>query len=239
MSTILVVDSGLGGATIVKQLIKTNKKVNFIFHCENANAPLGNLSKTQLTQLIKGIIDKYIKKYNLGLIVLACNTLTVATINQLRKMYTNIKIVGVEPNVKVTQGKTIVLATKYTINNCQILKDKSFIKIALPELSVLIDKYYPNLNKCLPYLKEKLGNYKKVNNIVLGCTHYFLLKEQLRLIFKNVTFYTSVEGVVKRIKALYNIDNNSNGGQSIFLSKKNSKLYKAINNYLHDNTTMY
>ena len=78
MEYVLFIDSGMGGATIIKSYIQKYGNINFIFHCENAYAPLGNLSKKTLQKLCNKIILNYTSKYNISLIVLACNTLTSA-----------------------------------------------------------------------------------------------------------------------------------------------------------------
>lgn len=232
MSYILFVDSGLGGATIIKSLMEKYEKVNYIFHCENAFAPLGNLTKTQLENLALSIVAKYIKNYNIGIVVLACNTLTASSIDLLRTKFNKIPFVGVEPNIKIKQGKTLVLATKFTIDNNRLLRCCCFSKLALPELSILIDKFYPNLQKCKMYLTKNLELYKDYDNVILGCTHYELVVPYLQKIFKNATFYNSINGVVKRICNLYEVQKNCGGKQLIFFSKKDKKLQQSIKNFL-------
>ena len=232
MATILFIDSGFGGATIIKKLLKTNKGFNYIFHCENASAPLGNLTKKQLINLAQNIVSHYLNCYNIKLVVIACNTLTIATINYLRRRFKFVKFVGVEPNVKVKLGKTLVLATKYTIKHSKVLKNKNFTLLALPELSVLIDKCYPKFSNLLPYLKQHLTKYELFNNVILGCTHYFLIQKQLKTVFKSAKFYTSVNGVAKQIKRLFDVNANSSNEQIIVLSKKDEKLKAKIQKYL-------
>lgn len=232
MANILFIDSGFGGATIIKALQNKYPQVNYIFHCENAFAPLGNKSKEFLVNLSTDIISRYIAQFDIKLVVLACNTLTSACIQVLRKKFSNLNIVGVEPNVKVNSGKTIVIATTYTINNCVILKDKPFVKVSLPKLSYLIDKTYPKTKKCQHYLKCNLAKYSNYSNVVLGCTHYYLVSKELQIIFKKATFYNSIDGVINQICRVYDIKENCEGIQSVFLSKKNKALYKKLVKYL-------
>ena len=133
MFNVLVLDSGLGGASIIKRIREKCNNLNIVFYVENKHSPLGNMNKKQLLELVIKIINEQEKKINIDMLVLACNTLTSACVYELRKMF-QFEIIGTEPNVKVNRGKTLVLATNYTIKNCNILKNKAFDKIALPKL---------------------------------------------------------------------------------------------------------
>ena len=161
MLNVLILDSGFGGATIVKRIKERCQNLNIIFYIENRHSPLGNLNKNQLLNLTIKIIEEKLRKINIDLLVLACNTLTSACIVELRKLY-NFPIIGTEPNIKVCDGKTLVLATNYTINNCEILKDQPFQKVSLPKLSKIIDNNYPKLRKintllCCAIVKQPRG----------------------------------------------------------------------------------
>lgn len=232
MKYVLFVDSGLGGATIIKELLNKNCKINFIFHCENRFAPLGNLNKVKLTNLCFKIVEGYLEKYDISLIVLACNTLTSSCIKDLRAKFA-IPIVGVEPNIKVQQGNTMVLATKYTIKNCYLLKGLDCELLALPKLSFYIDKYYPERLKINKYLCKKLPVNKNFDNIVLGCTHYILVKEQLQKMFKNARIYDSISGTVKQILRLVDINTLCDEKSIIVLSKQDKRLYEKIKKYIY------
>lgn len=235
MFNVLVLDSGLGGASIIKRIREKCNNLNIVFYVENKHSPLGNMNKKQLLELVIKIINEQEKKIKIDMLVLACNTLTSACVYELRKMF-QFEIIGTEPNVKVNRGKTLVLATNYTIKNCNILKNKAFDKVALPKLSKLIDRNFPQMNKCYRYLKSKLGKYKNVDNVICGCTHYFFVKEELKNIFGNVNIFDSVEGVSNRVRQL--TKNIENYEQSLVIqlaknsSKKDQKFLSELVNYL-------
>lgn len=235
MEYVLFIDSGMGGATIIKSYIQKYGNINFIFHCENAHAPLGNLSKKTLQKLCNKIISNYTSKYNISLIVLACNTLTSACVKILRKNL-KINIVGVEPNIKVNGGKTLVIATNYTIKNCEVLQSVPYNKIALPKLSYYIDKYYPKLDKKIKgYLCKHLPIKSSFDNIILGCTHYVLAKKQIQQIYPNANFYDSIMGTINQINRLLNGKTVCGKEAIIVLSKPNKKLLQNVEKYIFDN----
>ena len=233
MKKILFIDSGLGGATIIKDFCLKYSGYSIVYLVLNSLAPLGEKSKEQMQDVCLKLIDKIALKEDIALVVLACNTLTSACAKHLREVLPY-EVVGVEPNVKVRQGKTLVLATTYTIKNCLILKDKPFIKVSLPALSCLIDKKYPNVKSLKGYLRRKLKKYKDVENIIFGCTHYYLVKEQLQNLFPAAKFYNSAEGVSKRIEyfAKQFKEQEQLCSVEIILTKKDRKLMSNIINYL-------
>lgn len=236
MFNVLVIDSGFGGARIAKEIKEKCNNLNVIFFVENKYAPLGDLSASKLLEITKNIVDRFIQEYQIQMLVLACNTLTSACICELRNIY-DFEIVGTEPNVKVQEGETLVLGTKFTISNCKILKNKSFNKLALPKLSVLIDKNYPNFVKCKKYLQKKLKSFVGVKNVIIGCTHYSFIKTEIKQILGNdLKFYESCQGVANRVASLTKNIKNEESSFVIILSKnkskKDKKLLKNLNDYL-------
>lgn len=234
MKKILFIDSGLGGASIIKNLYQMDKKYDIVFYVENKFAPLGKKSKSFLYKLAKNIILDMQSKYEIGLVVLACNTLTVACIEKLRKEL-DIEIIGTEPNVKVGEGNTLVLATTFTIKHCKIIKNKPFKKISLPKLSKIIDKNFDNLQECLPYLSKKLKGCNNVSNVICGCTHYVFVKPYIKLLLGDVVFYDSVNGVSNRVVELASNFEKEKNTFELILSKKDTKLSHYITTYLFKN----
>lgn len=190
-------DSGVGGLSVWKEFIKILPNESTIYFADNKFAPYGEKSKDQIISRAKFITEFLLKK-NCKLIVVACNTATAAAIDYLRANFT-VKFVGMEPAVKpaVKKSKTGnigVLATKGTINgklfnktSSEYAKDKNVIvqigkglvdivennKMDKAESRALINKY-------INYFLEN-----DVDQIVLGCTHYPFLSNQIQEIIGN------------------------------------------------------
>lgn len=211
-------DSGIGGATILKEVIKALPNENYVYYADSKNNPYGNKTKEELFDIVSNAVDNLIK-YNPKLIVCACNTATAMVLNDIRKKYKDITFVGTEPAVKVVHDyfkdkKTIVLTTKGTgeskkfkelFNN---YKTHSCTLVEAPLLAGLIEN---NLDT-YPYLKELLKDYKDVDIVVLGCTHFPLAKKAIRKVLGNVTFVDGSIGIANRVKDLIKDNMNDNGG---------------------------
>ena len=93
------IDSGLGGLSVLKEAIKIMPHEDFIYYGDSLNAPYGTKSVDEIRDLTFAIVDKLLKLGIKGLAV-ACNTATSAAVRQLRIMYPDLTIVGIEPAIK-------------------------------------------------------------------------------------------------------------------------------------------
>lgn len=219
-------DSGIGGSTILKEVIKLLPNENYIYYADSKNNPYGNKTKEELFKIVSNAVDNLLK-YDPKLIVCACNTATEVVLNDIRKKYPNITFVGTEPAVKVVHDKfqdkkTLVITTKGTgeserfkalFNN---YKTPDCTLIEAPLLAGLIE----NNKDPYPYLKELLKDYKDIDVVVLGCTHFPLAKDALRKVLGNVTFVDGSVGISNRIKSLLKNNLNNNGGDINIISTK-------------------
>ena len=206
MMNIVVVDSGLGGLNVLNECKKLLPNVNFVYIADKQNAPYGNKSKRKLLKIAFNLVDYIISKYNPKIIVIACNTMTAVTIKFLREKYKNINFVGTEPAIKPALKKynkkeILLFATKNTNKYY-----KNIRKIQIKNLPKIIDENINNLNIINPTLKKHFckNKYKNIKAIVLGCTHYIYLKENLKLIFgEKIEFFDNTYGVANRVKYIY------------------------------------
>lgn len=235
MGKVLIFDSGLGGATILKNLIRNLSAYDFVYFVQNRFAPLGSKSKKRLLSIAIDMIEHIQKRYTIDMLILACNTLTISCIEELRARY-DFCIVGTEPNVKFAQNDktTLALATPYTIENCAILRERNFQKISMPKLSKMIDKHFPYLDKCKNYIKSRLGKFAGVKSVILGCTHYVLVSEQICKILGNVSLFDAIDGVTGRVMALYDFKQIRGKNIEILLAKKDERFLQRIKSYLFE-----
>lgn len=201
-------DSGIGGSTILKEVIKKLPNEHYIYLPDSKNNPYGNKSKEELFD----IVDKCVKKlltYNPKIIVCACNTATAMVLDDIRGKYKDIIFVGTEPSVKVVYDnyadkKCIILTTKGTgdsekFNNL-LSKYKTSLStlIEAPLLAGLIERN----EDAYPYLSELLKDYKNIDVVVLGCTHFPLVKNDIERILGPVTFVDGGKGISNRVDYL-------------------------------------
>ncbi len=205
--SIAVIDSGVGGISVLKELVKNFPNERFIYFGDNYNAPYGNLSRQNLLSVtIKNI--NFVKRYNVKAIVLACNTLSVNLYNEIKE-YSALPTFCVFPPVescKMSGEKTLLLATERTALNFDTAKN--FDVLGLKDLALIIEKnilnligfdfegYFNEISK----IKLKKGFYK---NVILGCTHYNFIKKQIFIHFRPQKFYDGTENLIKEMKKYY------------------------------------
>lgn len=230
-------DSGIGGSTILKEVVKLLPNENYVYYADSKNNPYGNKTKEELFEIASNAVDNLLK-YDPKLIVCACNTATEVILNDIRKKYPNITFVGTEPAVKVVHDKyqdkkTLVITTKGTgeserfkalFNN---YKTPDCTLIEAPLLAGLIE----NNKDPYSYLKELLKDYKDIDVVVLGCTHFPLAKDAIKKVLGNVTFVDGSIGISNRIKNLLKDNLNNNGGNINIISTKED-VSDIIKNYI-------
>lgn len=231
-------DSGIGGSTILKEVVKLLPNEDYVYYADSKNNPYGNKTKEELFDIVSNAVDNLLK-YDPKIIVCACNTATEVVLNDIRKKYPDITFVGTEPAVKVIYDKyqdkkTIVLTTKGTGESERFKKLFNNYKtpdctlVEAPLLAGLIE----NNKDPYPYLKDLLKDYKNIEVVVLGCTHFPLAKDAIRKVLGNITFVDGSAGIANRIKSLLKNNLNYNGGNISVISTKedvSKTILKIIN----------
>lgn len=202
-----VLDSGVGGLAIYREIRKEFPNMKVIYFADTKNFPYGEKNNEELIVILRNAVKKLIAN-DVKIIILACNTATVAAISDLRKEFT-VPFIGVEPAIKQASihsknGKIGVIATKRTIcdhsNEKLIFEGQEIVKSEKAELVSLIENDFEEIDEV--YLKNTLNdlNSKDVDSVVLGCTHYIFLKEKFEEIFPKISFYEPSKAIVNRLK---------------------------------------
>ncbi|MBN1869415.1 MAG: glutamate racemase [Candidatus Omnitrophica bacterium] len=211
-----VFDSGLGGLTVVRELMRQLPLEDIVYYGDTARVPYGTKSKEAIVRFSienTGIL----LKHKVKMVVVACNTSSSYALNALRKKF-RVPVVGViDPGAKraisLTKNKKVgVIATSATIASgkyVQAIKtfDKSvevFAK-ACPLFVPLAEEGWFHKPVTVDIAKEYLLPLKKsgIDALILGCTHYPLLKKALRAaVGKEVALVDSAREVASDVKAL-------------------------------------
>ena len=207
-----VLDSGIGGTTVLNKIVELLPNEEYIYYADTKNNPYGEKSEEELYKIVKEIVTFLINKKNCKIIVLACNTATTKCVKKLQKEFPDMLFVGTVPAVKVACDNhykhTLVLATPATIDSermAELVKDnkkddQEMILYPCPGLADAIekerkDKIIQILEKIQLEMKDK-----KIDSIVLGCTHYPLIKERIASFFPDAELLDGSLGVAQEVK---------------------------------------
>lgn len=203
-----IFDSGIGGATVLKEILKILPNENYIYYSDSFNNPYGDKSKEELKEICKKIINILIQK-NCKAIVIACNTASTLS-KDLREEYKQIPIIAIEPAYKMVHDyafnkDTLVMATKRTIESNKfnnLLKNYNNNKTYLLPCIGLADAIEEaDKEKIQEFMKKELAKYAgKVQNVVIGCTHYALIKEEIKNTLGNVQFFYGAKNLALHLK---------------------------------------
>ena len=223
MRKVLLIDSGSGGANVLFECVKEAPYFDYLLFCDNANLPYGNKTAKQLFDITKNNLKKIYKFFKFEIVVFACNTLTAVCVEKCRKAFSNITFVGTEPAIKPAlakykQSEILLLATEGTIRHSKLLKKYPQIKTkVMVSLASEIDKNLDELENLDGLLEKELAGVK-AKALVLGCTHYVAVKEEIQKILPQVEIFSGENGVAWRLKTFSN-ENRANYQVQIITSK--------------------
>ena len=191
MRKIGILDSGLGGFSLLKDLLNDSLEIECFFISDNDNVPYGGKSQAFMLGQIKQMVDRLLLQ-DVEAIIIACNTATAETIESLRRLYT-IPFIGIEPYINylnhTTDERLALILTEATAES-QRFKDLSLkfdpsrqVKIyPLKSLALIIERLYEDefvkLKELISKELEAL-DFNKIDSLILGCTHYPLIKNYL------------------------------------------------------------
>lgn len=214
MLRIGLIDSGMGGLSVLKGLIDGGVCAEYYYLYDNKYHPYGMKSQNELVAIGFSNMQKMIA-FGVDIVIIACNTLTSRGINKLRAMF-DIPIIGVEPPIKpatISAENILLLATPATIKSDRVVEmihnytTKNFYFPDMSALAKLIELNYDKREVLFQFLNENLKKYKNIEAIVIGCTHYNFVIPELQKIFPNAHIFSNIEGVVKRTKYIINKNN--------------------------------
>ncbi|MEA3560713.1 MAG: glutamate racemase [Candidatus Omnitrophota bacterium] len=210
-----IFDSGVGGLTVVRQVIKYLPGENIVYFGDLANLPYGSKSEEQIIRLSVAA-TKFLMRFNIKILVVGCNSSSAVALATLRRRF-QLPIIGViEPGVvealKVTvNGHIGVIGTRATIiskayqNMIHRLNPK--IRVSVRSCPLFVPLVEEGMDKKITldivknYLKP-LRN-KRIDALILGCTHYPMLKKEIaRVIGNGITLIDSGNEVAVKIKNL-------------------------------------
>jgi len=207
-------DSGVGGISVLKEAIKQLPNENYIYYGDSKNAPYGTKNLEQVRELTFNA-SEFLIKSGVKALVIACNTATSASIDQLREIYPSMPVIGIEPALKPAvelnrKGKIIIMATPMTLaekkfNELMLNyhKEAEIIMLPCPGLVELIENGIIEGIELENYLNLRFSELSNIEvaAVVLGCTHYpFVKRELAKLLGEEIPIIDGSIGTVKYLK---------------------------------------
>lgn len=197
MRQVLLFDSGVGGWSVARKLLRTYRAMALTYLADNGGFPYGNRSAESLAARVDALLRQLTQNFAPDLIVCACNTVSTTVLGQLRRQF-SCPIVGVQPALApaVTlsrNGVVGLLATPGTISSAYVADqvrrhaDIQVRRLGCAKLASLAENKMAGLaidsnelRSCIAPLLQSTDTAAAPDVIVLGCTHFPLLLTELR-----------------------------------------------------------
>ncbi|MXO85650.1 glutamate racemase [Altererythrobacter aurantiacus] len=214
---ILMLDSGVGGLTVLSELRALLPHAPVIYAADLAGLPYGDKSEHEIAARVAGLLGRMSERYRPRLACIACNTASTIALSMVRDVL-EIPIVGTVPAIKpaaaMTRTNVIgLLGTKATIRQpyvdrleAEFAKNKTLVRHAAPELVMAAEARLRGepvdqalVDDAAHALREKAHD-AKIDTLVLACTHFPLIRnELLRAFGSEVTLVDGSKGIARRI----------------------------------------
>lgn len=247
-----VIDSGIGGLTVLSAMMKRLPNENFIYLADTEHSPYGNKKHNEILTYTDNNI-KCLLEIGCKAIVLACNTATAAAVEPMRKKYPQINIIGLEPALRppvydFPGMPVLVLATPLTLSEkrfeklrseFEITGEKIYYCVPAQEIVEYTEAEVKHSQRLITILREYFKPFEKIKfpACVLGCTHFPLAKSEIsEALGYTPRYYDGGEGAAKRLEFLLARDGIGNGrgsrGTVLFTDTEfSAKAIKILSNY--------
>ena len=201
--TVLVFDSGVGGLSVYREIREKLPEAHYIYVFDNEAFPYGEKSQEFIIDRVARIVSAVAEKHDLATIVIACNTASTVSLPALRAKFTEIPIVGVVPAIKpaaklTCNGVVGLLATRATVKRPythelieRFATDCKVHSLGSAELVELAERKLHGEEVSLDELRKILTPWLKMkeppDTVVLGCTHFPLLADELLSVLPDGT----------------------------------------------------
>ena len=247
-------DSGVGGLTVLKEVMKELPNEDVIYLGDTKRFPYGTKSKETIIKCTREAIEFFITK-KVKMVVIACGTASSQALEEVRKIY-NIPIVGIiEPTVKYLAEenrfkKIGVIATTGTIkskswekNLQKSISNAKIVSKACPLLAPMAEEGWTENEIARLTIKEYLKGLEDVDSLILGCTHYPLfekiIKEELGENVKTINTGAIMGKYLKRyLEENKMLNSNGKGKCTAYLTDLDCKFEKIAKAFIGEDIAL-
>ena len=211
-------DSGLGGLTCIPYFLRAFPEEQIVYFGDTARTPYGSKPPSIIKKFAGEIANFLIETHNVKMIVLACNTVSAVAADELRQRYPGVPVIGIiDPaartivNTCTEVNRIGVIGTKVTIESnahlsgiLNIAQGFSVFNKACPALVPLIEENLidnPVMDLVLKHYLDQFLTENRIDTLVLGCTHYPLIRKNIERLFAGLFIIDPSEEIIKDISA--------------------------------------
>lgn len=210
-----VFDSGIGGMTVVKSIVESMPGENIIYFGDTAHVPYGTRSERQITEYVLADV-RFLRTFDIKAVVIACNTADAVAKQKVRDANPDLPVFGVvDPASRLAVetspgGKIGVIATNATVNSgayktaiTRYDPNAQVFQMACPLLVPLVEN--GRFQKGDPVVEIVLKEYldplvaEGIDTLVLGCTHYPLLKDTIEALYPELNVISSSDAAAAKM----------------------------------------
>ena len=216
---ILFFDSGVGGLTVLRPTLGLLPNARIVYAADSAGFPYGRRSEAEIASRVPALLGRLVERFRPRLAVIACNTASTIALEHVRSAL-DLPVVGTVPAIKpaaeMSNSRVIgVLGTEATVRQpyiddlaARFAADCTIIRHGSPELVELAEMKLAGKTieveevraAAQPMFDAPLG--RKIDTVVLACTHFPLLQDELGVAFANVRTVHGGDGIARRIAYL-------------------------------------
>lgn len=218
-SPLLIFDSGVGGLSVLGPTLKLLPNAPIVYAADSAGFPYGKRSEAEISSRVPALLGRLVERFHPRLAVIACNTASTIALEHVRSAL-EIPTVGTVPAIKpaaeMSKTRVIgVLGTEATVRQPYVddlaekfAADCTLVRHGSPELVELAEAKLAGesvdvktvRDAALPMFEAENG--KQIDTVVLACTHFPLLNDELRSAFPQISYVDGGPGIARRIAYL-------------------------------------
>ena len=235
-----VFDSGVGGLTVVKSLLTHKLFKEIIYYGDTARVPYGTKDKNTIIRYSLEVLE-FFKNFDIDMLIVACNTASAYALDELRAN-TDIPIVGViesgilsmEKSLPNKESNILILGTQATINSNKYqdaLNEKGYkniTSIATGLFVPIVEEQLQNTSILEHTFDHYFKDLKDVDGVILGCTHFPLIQNQISNYLDGVLTIHSGEAIVQYLESNYQCDNSFDKTDIQFFASSNPDGLKDV-----------
>jgi glutamate racemase len=216
---ILFFDSGVGGLSVLEPTLKLLPNSPIVYAADSAGFPYGKRSETEIASRVPALLGRLVERFHPRLAVIACNTASTIALEHVRSAL-DLPVVGTVPAIKpaaeISKSRVIgVLGTEATVRQpyvddlaARFASDCAIVRHGSPELVELAEAQLGGSEVTLDDVRAAAqpmfdaAHGERIDTVVLACTHFPLLQEELSAAFPQVTYVDGGAGIARRIAYL-------------------------------------